>query len=160
MMKTGPNCYSHGSLMARWMDRHPLSITQCATDGINAPQKCKAFGFCFCLSDVSVAHAHGYYCRLVNSCCSRHYTRFQSGPSLEMAAVCESDEALKTHQLADIAPHPVLQLVPITPLQNLLDKVSWSTEKKNQSVTTLSCTSDPVEEFKLLVTFHVCYWNR
>lgn len=32
------------------------------------------------------AKIHG----LVNSCCSRHYTQFQRGPSLEMAAVSES----------------------------------------------------------------------
>lgn len=90
MIKNGQNCCSQGSLTARWMDKHPLFVTQRATDGISARWKWEAFGFCLCLSDVSVAHVHGEYRRLVNSCCSRHYAWFQSGPSLEMAAVSES----------------------------------------------------------------------
>lgn len=93
ILKNGPDGWTR-------MDGRPLFI---ATEGINARQPRKAFGFGLCLSDVPW---HSYYRRLANSCCSRHYTRIQSGPSLEMAAVCESDTVLKTHQLADIAPHP------------------------------------------------------
>lgn len=86
MEKNGPS--SHGSLPADgWthisFPSHNVQQTA-SMHGKNA----RPLVFVYA-SLMSVAHAHGYFGRLVNSCCSRLRTPFQSGPS----AVCGSQHA-------------------------------------------------------------------
>lgn len=173
MLKNGDSCYFRGSLTVinhgtdGWTDI--LFPSQDQQQAAKKRQKCKAFVFCLRLSDVPVAHVHSYCHRLVNSCCSHHYTRFQSGRSLETAAVCESGHgaahtpigkfctASCTPTGANYSRHN-LQQFELSPIYGY--KEPWSTKKKTEreTVAILSCTSAIVQQFKLLVS--VCLWSR
>lgn len=177
MLENCDDCYFSGSqTVLNYGNWWPDGWTDILFPSQDQQQAARMQGLCFfCLrlSDVPVAHVCIYCHRLVNSCCSHHYTRFQSGRSLEMAAVCESGHgaahtpigkfctASCTPTGANYCRHNLQQLE-LSPIYGY--KVPWSTEKKTHrerervTVAILSCTSTVVQQFKLLIS--VCLWNR